>query len=90
MKGYKTSKDYRRLKELLDKGYEVVCYADYYVPPGIFFRDVCRARCDGNERYYITARGIEYTSYWPGMHRHRSFEDACKSCDIEFIEPEEE
>lgn len=28
MKGYNTSKDYKRLKELLDKGYEVIVYAN--------------------------------------------------------------
>ena len=26
---YSTSKDYKRLRQLLDKGLEVVCWADY-------------------------------------------------------------
>ena len=29
MNGYKTSKDYKRLKELVDNGYRVVCFTTY-------------------------------------------------------------
>jgi len=89
MKGYKTSKDYKRLKELLDKGYVVICIADYNWGNGHASRDICRA-CREDETYRISSRGIEYNSYWPGMHRYESFEDACKDSHIEFIEPTEE
>ncbi len=83
---YKTSKDYKRLKELLDKGYQVVCFTTYDWGDGDFVTDVCKATAyDG--RYQISARGIEYCSYWAGMHRYKSFEDACEHCQIEFIEP---
>ena len=89
MKGYKTSKDYHRLKELLDNGYEVICIADYDWHDGHVSRDVCRARRD-DDYYRISSRGIEYTAYWPGMRMHKSFEHACERSHIEFIEPEEE
>ena len=29
MKGYKTSKDYKRLKELLDSGHSVICFVPF-------------------------------------------------------------
>ncbi len=85
MKGYKTSKDYKRLKELLDAGYEVVCFTTYDFGDGDYVTDICKAINYG-DRYQISARGIEYTSYWPGMYRFSSFEDACKNSDIEFID----
>lgn len=86
MKGYKTSKDYKHLKELLDNGYQVVCFCTYDVNKGYYVTDVCKATCyDG--RYQISARGIEYGAYWPKMHRYKSFEDMCENRNIEFIEP---
>lgn len=83
---YKTSRDYKRLKALLEAGYEVVCFTTYDWGSGYEVTDVCRARFDG-ERYQISARGIEYCCYWAGMHRYKSFEDACEQSKIEFIEP---
>lgn len=92
---YKTSKDYKRLKELLDKGYEVVCFTTYdfrwlereeHEP--MWTTDVCVARKDDDpERYYFFVRGCEFTSYWPGMRRYASFEEACEDSKIEFVEP---
>lgn len=85
MKGYKTSKDYSRLKELLDKGYAVVCLTTYDFSPGNEVTDVCKAT-KYDDTYRISARGIEYTSYWPGMHRYKSFEEACRESNIEFFD----
>lgn len=96
MEGYKTSKDYKHLKELVDKGYRVVCFTtydfnehykggkDYYES---LVTDICRAYKDG-DWYYITARGIEYGSYWEGMYRYKSFEEMCENNNIEYIEPD--
>jgi len=91
---YKTSKDYPHLKDLLDGGKEVVCFTTYdfrwmereeHEP--MWTTDVCTARKDENGRYYFAVRGCEFTSYWPGMHRYASFEEACADSNIEFIEP---
>ena len=89
MKGYKTSKDYKRLKELLDKGYEVICIADYNKRDGIVVRDICRAK-KFRSAYLVLARGIEYCSFWEGMYMYATFEEMCEDSHIEFIEPTEE
>lgn len=86
---YKTSKDYKRLKELLDKGYDVICIADYLWNGTPVSRDICHA-FRSNDTYRFIARGIEYNSYWPDMAHYESFEDACEVSNIEFIEPTEE
>ena len=86
MKGYQTSKDYKRLKELLDKGYDIVCWADYERYDGHVCRDICHAR-KMDDTYIISARGIEYGSYWDGRIAYDSFEEMCEDNHIEFIEP---
>ena len=101
MRGYKTSKDYRRLKELLDKGYEVVCFITYD-----FFKhdqghepsmttDVCTARLlerDSEYAHYdLSCRGVGYLHYWLHNFDYKfTFEEALQANNIEFIEPEEE
>ena len=88
MNGYKTSKDYKRLKELVDNGYRVVCFTTYDWDEGYDVTDICCAdQYDG--RYRLSARGIEYGAYWKGMKRFESFENMCEHCRIEFIEPTE-
>ena len=82
-KGYKTSKDYKRLKELLDEGFDVICFCDY----GDQYRDLCYAYKD-DDWYRISSRCIEYNVYWKDMHRYSSFEEMCKDSNIEFIEPQ--
>ena len=83
---YRTSKNYARLKNLVDAGHRIVCFCTYDWDEGYNVTDVCIAICNDG-RYQISTRGIEYCSYWDGMARYSSFEDACKQCDIEFIEP---
>ena len=69
LKCYKLSKDYTRLKELLDKGYQVVCIVDYdfncwdrgkpdYKP--MMTRDICVARYfdSDNENYKYYGFGV--------------------------------
>ena len=92
---YKTSRDYKRLKELLDAGYQVVCFTTYDFNEHDKGRedyqeylttDICYAYLyDG--RYYLAARGIEYSAYWPDMRRYKSFEEMCEDSQVEFIEP---
>lgn len=97
---YKTSKDYKRLKELLDKGYEVVCFTTYdflYLEPKehepLMTTDVCTAKLIESENkeydmYFIGSRGRGVLHYWPNLRRKQcSFDELCASERIEFIEP---
>lgn len=92
---YKTSRDYKHLKELLDKGCEVVCFTTYdynWCQEGkegyheLMTTDVCYGQ-KYQDNYSFVARGIEYACYWPGMGRYRSFEEMCDKNKIEYIEP---
>ena len=101
MVNYKTSRDYKRLKELLDAGNEVVCFTTYdfnwarrnfpgYKP--LMTTDICRAKfikgsVSGQEdRYIIGVRGCVFLEYWKNLYKW-TFEEACESAQIEFIEP---
>lgn len=102
MKAYKTSRDYKRLKELLDKGYVIVGFTTYdfnkwrvgkeqYEP--MMTTDVCEAKLAGKgtnyERYCFGVRGVSFGEYWPEC--KIPFEIWCaKALDFEFIEPTED
>jgi hypothetical protein len=77
---YSLSTDYNLLFDLLEAGYEVVCFVDCHG-----CRDVCRARIvDG--LVSISARGTEY-----GFCRQRNprsvFIEDCEQLQLDFIEP---
>ena len=74
MKGYKTSKDYKRLKELLDKEYKVVFFQKNDTLPSLAGKN------DGH--YWFWECGLATNDY--------DYLSLCKQNDIEFIEPEEE
>ena len=76
MKGYKTSKDYKRLKELLDNGYKVIVICDDCIGFGVKEEDT-------GDYYFGGKIGITYFN--PEL-----FEMNCEDDDLEFIEPEEE
>ena len=99
---YKTSRDYKRLRELLDAGYEVVCFTTYdfnrynrnepdYQP--MMTTDVCRAKLlkgstSKYDRYVIGVRGCVFVDYWINDDVKRwTFEEECEAEKIEFIEP---
>jgi hypothetical protein len=100
MVNYKTSRDYKRLKELLDAGNEVVCFTTYdfnwagrnfpgYKP--LMTTDICRAKfikgsVPEQDRYIIGVRGCVFVEYWKNLYNW-TFEEACESAQIEFIEP---
>ena len=94
--GYKLSSDYHRLKELLDKGYIVVCFVDYDFGDGYPpVRDVCKAKRKEHSKvgygYSFGARGIEYVSWdsWGlKMQNYPTFEGLCEMNNIEFIDIE--
>lgn len=81
MKGYKTSKDYTRLKELLDMGYKVICLwsqADLYSPI-ISIAEKIRGDID----YYAVAN-------WTCSTESKDFALFCELRQVEFIEPNDE
>lgn len=100
---YKTSRDMKRLKELLDQGYEVVCFYTYdwnsprpnekpeeYKP--IITTDICTAKLMEKgckyERYVIACRGTGFITYWTkDMPYNYSFLELLEKRDIQFIEP---
>ena len=103
MKGYKTSKDFKHLKELLDAGKEVVCFITYdfnehnkekpdYEP--IITTDVCTAKVLSKgteyEQYTISCRGTGFLNYWKhGFDYKYTFEELCEAQNVEYIEPDE-
>ena len=99
MKGYKTSKDYTHLRELLDQGKEIVCFVTYnfnrFHPDQepMMVTDVCMARLlsPDNEkyrRYSFSVRGHGYGDYWVDMDKDRfTFEEYCEADELEYIEP---
>lgn len=95
---YKLSKDYKRLKELLDNGYEVVCFADYNWEDGFVSRDICIGRfikgsTKEHDHYTLSCRGIAYVECYPSWYKDRGntdeeiFEIIVGRAHIEFIEP---
>ena len=102
MVAYKTSKDYKHLIELLDKGIEVVCFYTYiwngyskdepdYKP--IMVTDVCTAKLlnkgDQYEHYSISCRGTGFLDYWTkDMPYDYTFEELLQARGIEYIEPD--
>ena len=96
--GYETSRDMKRLKQLLDEGYEVVCFYTYdflqsssWPHEPVMTTDVCVARFyEGGvfSHYSISCRGHEFESYFlNGFNYGYTFLDLLEARDIEFIEP---
>ena len=74
MKGYKTSKDYKRLKELLDSGYRIILICDEkYLGFGTKEDD-----------YYHFGGEIGISHFIP-----KYFEESCEQDLIEFVDPED-
>lgn len=80
MKGYKTSTDYKRLKELLDEGYEVVIIKDSGN------EDIITSAWKG---LYFYRMGNSTYNERLVVGGHETFEEYCKGMMIEFIEPNE-
>ena len=78
MKGYKTSKDYKRLKELLDAGNEVIVFDKYGVA-------LARLRSKDNPEF----RCYDIGSFTIFSTRLERLEEILNEHMIEFIEPTE-
>lgn len=87
--GYITSKDYARLKSLLDANVRVVCFINYDASPQTeyVFQDVCTAIKINSiyPSYQFDARGITYASWREIM--PITFEEVCEQYGVEFMEP---
>ena len=86
--GYKTSRDYARLVELMKQG-AVICIVDYDrthdcrdIAHTIFEADTGR----GDSMFQISARGISYVYAWD----EAGFIKQCQRTNCEFIEPTSE
>ena len=90
---YKTSRDYSRLKQLLDEGMGIVCFVAYITawraPDDPPIRDVCKAMKTGEGDYELFSRGVGYASYWSKYHKF-TFEKLMEECNVEFIEPDKQ
>jgi len=83
MRGYKTSKDYKRLKELLDNGYEVIVIAGGYAPGIQPTLGIGRKSAE----YYVLGTILTWAeSYIEGC--GWDWEPYCQINKVEFIEPE--
>lgn len=87
-RAYKTSKNYARLKELLDAGHYIVCFIRFDASDTMTFHDICLARriSSGDAGYEFSSRGISYLTYFPKYHNF-TFEEICETDGVEFIEP---
>lgn len=76
---YKTSKDYKRLKELLDEGKGIVVFYSEMSYTGIIKRECDIFYIKGKEPHNMLCVRCEDCK--------TSFEEKCKAYNIEFIEP---
>ncbi len=82
---YNTSKDYKRLKELLDEGYEVVCIIPSEFPRG----NMCAFVRREHSAVYPHRRDYVFAEF--GFYiQEKDFIESCIARNIEFIEPTEE
>ena len=80
MKGYETSKDYKKLKELLNNGYEVIIIKDSG-------NENIVTSAWKNLQYYHIGNSVYNDGLVVG--RHESFEEYCSCMMVEFLEPNE-
>ena len=77
MKGYKTSTDYKRLKELLDSGYEIIIIIDSGN------ENIVTSACKHIHYYLGNSCYNNGLVTWG----HETFSEYCTCMGVEFIEP---
>lgn len=94
---YKISKDYKRLKQLLDQGDKVVCFVNFdWDRKGDIITDIALARLVGSGEdieYIISCRGLAYISIHPLWYSDFSDEKLYKVFEqdnVQFIDPDYE
>lgn len=96
--GYKVSKDYPRLKQLLDSGHWVVCWVtyDWSRGGGHMVTDIAQAKhrgVDGYEQYSVACRGTGFDDVFPQWIENYTEEYLYKSWEkmnLQFIDPDYE
>ncbi len=78
---YKTSKDYKRLKELLNEGKYIVIFYEQKWNDG-YITKRCEFACKCDNVYHIAN-----STYFNWEEGHISFEKLCERYNVEFIEP---
>ncbi len=85
---YKWSRDYSRLKAMLDDGFEVICRIDYeFSSSGDHSRDICYCRKHPEGTYRFTVRGLEYGDIRANeLSSDDDFRDICSKWNVQFID----
>lgn len=83
---YQTSKDYKHLKDLLNKGFKVVCFVDVGITEKweYVFQHIALAY-KGNLYYEVSSPGITYILWYEKQ--PKTFEQLCEENNVEYIEP---
>lgn len=90
--GYLGSRDYPRLKQLLDEGNVIACFVDYNFSDNIKCRDIACAKklgCGENVEYSVGVRGIGYSSVYPCWNKRFTDQwlyDHWEYLNLEFID----
>ena len=83
------SRDYERLRKLLNDGYEVICFLAFKCD-GIMHRDMCLAERQKSGVYRFYARRIDYLWYDESERRHeyypQTFEEMMSRHDVEVLD----
>lgn len=92
---YKLSRDYARLKTLVDSGWLVICFVDYIYGEKRKMRDACTLyllKSEENklyDNYMFSVRGCCYGNLYPNDKTWgETFEHFCEWLNVEFIDPE--
>ena len=88
MEGYKTSRDYKHLKELLDKGQQVIIVWTHSTTSKLFSGIAEKHISRDAFNYTTVGYHLDALSWFPESSRE-SFEDKCKAIGFEYIVPEE-
>lgn len=89
MNNHKTSKDYKRLKELLDRGCEVVCFFDLHTGPHTLdSHHQILAKKEKISQGTRTVDAYKVVGYWVNQ-TESLFIRGCKSYCVEFIDKED-
>lgn len=92
---YKVSKDYPRLKQLLDSGHWVACWVtyDWSRGDGHMVTDIAQAKhhgVEGYEQYSVSCRGMGMTVFpqWIDNYTDEYLYESWKDMNLQFIDPD--